>query len=84
MQTYLNVPRVIPTGIAREVDVQPLRERWESPNTVRAVEECRRAGDQDVESRESTAVKVVNKLAQRFETPIAAVGARPLNCLDLV
>ena len=49
-----------------------------------AVEERRRAGDQQVEAGEAATVDLVDELAQRVERLLAHVGPHPLQRLDLV
>ena len=83
-QAHLDVARVVPLRVAREVDVQALGEGRQALDAIGSVEERGRAGDEDVEPREAPAVQVVDELADGFEAPVAAVGANALDGLDLV
>ena len=69
---------------AGEADAQALCERRKPSDAVRPVEERGRAGDEDVEAREPTAVQVVDQLAQGFEALVAGVGPDALDRLHLV
>jgi len=75
---------IVEPSISREVGGQTLSEWCESLSSLRAVKECRRTGDQQVQTRESTAVGLVKHLAQCVERFVSGIGADPLESLDLV
>ena len=64
--------------------MQPLGQRRQPLDALRAVEEGRRAGDQRVQAGEAPGVHVVDELPQRVERLVADVAADPLQRLHLV
>ena len=64
--------------------MEPLRQRFQSLDALRAVEECRRSGRQQVELGEPPAVDVVDQLAQGIQPLLPHVAPHPLKRLDLV
>ncbi len=77
-QADLHGPQVVEAGVAAEVDVQPLGQRLEPPDALRAVVEGRRAGDDQVEPGEPPGVDLVDELSQRIEPLLADVAADAL------
>ena len=73
-QPDLDGARVVETGIGREIDVQPLGQRRQPLHALRAVEEGRRAGDQQVQAGEPAAVDLVDQLAQGVEALLPHVA----------
>ena len=83
-QSELDGPRVVESGVGREVGMEALGQWWESSRSLWAVEESRGAGDQQVQPGESALVDFVDQLAKSIERPVTNVGADPLQCLHLV
>ena len=83
-QADLDGPRVVEPGVGLEVDVQPLGQRLQPADALRAVVEGRRAGDDQVQAGEPPGVDLVDELAQGVEPLLADVAADPLQGLDLV
>ena len=83
-EPYLDRARIVETRIAREVCVEPLRQRRESLRALRAVIERRRAGDHHVQAGESAAVDLVDELTHRVEALLANVAPYSLKRLDLI
>ena len=83
-QPDLDGARVVEARVGGEVGGQPLGERREPLHALRAVEERRRAGDDQVQAGEAAGVDLVDELPQRVERLVAGVGADPLQGLDLV
>ena len=74
-QADLHRARVVEARVAGEVGVQPLGQRRQPLHALRAVEEGRRAGDDQVQAGEAPAVDLVDQLAQRVERLLAHVAA---------
>ena len=64
--------------------MQPLGQRLQPLDALRAVEEGRGAGDDQVQAGEPAGVDLVDELAQGVEPLLADVAADPLQGLDLV
>ena len=83
-QSDLDGPQVVEAGVAAEVDVQPLGQRLQPPDALRAVVERRGSGDDQVQARVPPGVDLVDELPQRVEPLLPHVAADPLQGLDLV
>ena len=83
-QPDLHRPRVVEARVGAEVGREPLGQRRQPLHPLRPVEERRRAGDEQVQTRETAGVDLVDELAQRVEGLVADVAAHPLQRLDLV
>ena len=83
-QPDLDGPRVVEPGIGLEIDVQPLGQRLQPLHALRAVVEGRRAGDHQVQARETSRVDLVDQLPQGIQALVAHVAADPLDGLHLV
>src|SRR5438093_7602378 len=64
--------------------MQTLGQRLEPLDTLGAFKEGRCTGNQNVQSRESARVNLINKLSQRVEALVADITADPLNRFNLI
>ncbi len=83
-QPQLHRARGVEARIGGEVGGQPLGERRQPLHALLAVEERRRAGDDEEQAGEAPGVDLVDELAQRVEALLPDVAAHPLQRLDLV
>src|SRR6185437_10069500 len=80
----LNGTRVVEAGIRLEIHMQPLGERFETPNPLWPVEERRGASYHQVQVREPASVNVVDQLPESVQPLFSHVAPHPLRRLDLV
>src|SRR5262245_18672627 len=64
--------------------MEALGEGRESLDPLWAIEEGRRAGEDEVESWEPTGIKLIHELTKRVQRTLADVAAHSLHRLDLV
>ena len=83
-QADLDGARAVEPRVGLEVDVQPLGERLQPLHPLRAVEERRRAGDEQVQAGEPAPIDLVDQLPQGVEALVPHVAADPLEGFHLV
>ena len=64
--------------------MQPLRKWLQALCALRAIVECAGPSDQQVESRETSRVDIIDELPQGVETLIANVASDSLDGLDFI
>ena len=76
--------RIVEFGIATKVHVQPLSQRRQSLNPLRAVEKCRGSGDDQIQSRKASAVDLVHELAKGIQCLVPNIAAHALESFHLI
>lgn len=75
---------IVEARVGLEVDVEALREWFQSLDALGSLEESRRARDQQVQAGKPTRIDFVDQLPKGVEALVAHVATGPLDRLDLI